>query len=65
MTGKNTKLRYNHYELFDAGNVDDQGGIIDPESTKAKFGLVSQVQTIFAFIRLSHLVSLLCHGTDC
>ena len=40
MTGKNTKLRYNHYELFDAGNVDDQGGIIDPESTKAKFGLV-------------------------
>ena len=29
------KLRYKHVELFDAGNLDDQNNIIDPDSPRA------------------------------
>ncbi|KAH9866569.1 hypothetical protein J1614_008259 [Plenodomus biglobosus] len=31
------KLRYQYYELFDAGNIDDDGNIIDPASPKAQY----------------------------
>ncbi|KAF2846422.1 alpha-ketoglutarate-dependent 2,4-dichlorophenoxyacetate dioxygenase [Plenodomus tracheiphilus IPT5] len=31
------KLRYQYYELFDAGNVDDDSNIIDPNSPKAQY----------------------------
>ncbi|KAJ4363371.1 hypothetical protein N0V83_009664 [Neocucurbitaria cava] len=30
------KMRYEYYELFDAGNVDDDGNVIDPNSPKAQ-----------------------------
>ena len=29
------KLRYEFYELFDAGNVDAEGNVLDPESPRA------------------------------
>ncbi|EXJ62758.1 alpha-ketoglutarate-dependent 2,4-dichlorophenoxyacetate dioxygenase [Cladophialophora yegresii CBS 114405] len=32
------KPRYGHYELFDAGNIDDQGGVLDPNSPRAHYG---------------------------
>ena len=35
------KPRYGHYELFDAGNIDDQGGVLDPNSPRAHYGKVS------------------------
>jgi alpha-ketoglutarate-dependent 2,4-dichlorophenoxyacetate dioxygenase len=31
------KLRYTHYELFDAGNIDETGSAIDPESPRAHY----------------------------
>lgn len=31
------KLRYDHYELFDAGNVDEDGGPIAPDSPRAHY----------------------------
>ncbi|EAT83517.2 hypothetical protein SNOG_09325 [Parastagonospora nodorum SN15] len=31
------KLRYTHYELFDAGNVDEEGNAIDPDSPRAHY----------------------------
>ncbi|KAF2823896.1 taurine catabolism dioxygenase [Ophiobolus disseminans] len=31
------KLRYTHYELFDAGNVDEEGNPIDPDSPRAHY----------------------------
>ncbi|OCL11759.1 alpha-ketoglutarate-dependent 2,4-dichlorophenoxyacetate dioxygenase [Glonium stellatum] len=31
------KLRYQHVELFDAGNVDEDGNILDPESPRAHY----------------------------
>ncbi|KAF2731330.1 alpha-ketoglutarate-dependent 2,4-dichlorophenoxyacetate dioxygenase [Polyplosphaeria fusca] len=31
------KMRYEYYELFDAGNVDEDGKVIDPESPKAQY----------------------------
>jgi len=41
--GKNgtNKLRYNHLELFDAGNIAVDGGLIDPTSARAHYNLVS------------------------
>ncbi|OQU99683.1 hypothetical protein CLAIMM_05283 [Cladophialophora immunda] len=30
--------RYRYYELFDAGNIDDQGGVLDPNSPRAHYG---------------------------
>lgn len=30
-------MRYSHYELFDAGNVDDEGNPIDPNSPRAHY----------------------------
>ncbi|KAF2465679.1 alpha-ketoglutarate-dependent 2,4-dichlorophenoxyacetate dioxygenase [Lindgomyces ingoldianus] len=36
MTG-GRKMRYQHYELFDAGNVDENGNVIDPSSPKAQY----------------------------
>jgi alpha-ketoglutarate-dependent 2,4-dichlorophenoxyacetate dioxygenase len=39
MTG-GRKPRYEFYELFDAGNIDEQGGILDPESPRAHYGKV-------------------------
>jgi hypothetical protein len=35
--------RFGHYELFDAGNVDDQGNVIDPDSPRAHYGKVRLV----------------------
>ena len=35
------KSRYEFYELFDAGNIDENGGVLDPNSPKAQFGKVS------------------------
>jgi hypothetical protein len=34
------KPRYQFYELFDAGNIDDQGGVLDPNSPRAHYGKV-------------------------
>ncbi|KAH7386933.1 hypothetical protein DE146DRAFT_680775 [Phaeosphaeria sp. MPI-PUGE-AT-0046c] len=31
------KLRYTHYELFDAGNVDEEGNAIDPDSPRTHY----------------------------
>ncbi|KAF2187324.1 alpha-ketoglutarate-dependent 2,4-dichlorophenoxyacetate dioxygenase [Zopfia rhizophila CBS 207.26] len=31
------KMRYHYYELFDAGNVDEYGQVIDPDSPKAQY----------------------------
>ncbi|KAF2875210.1 alpha-ketoglutarate-dependent 2,4-dichlorophenoxyacetate dioxygenase [Massariosphaeria phaeospora] len=31
------KMRYEYYELFDAGNVDEEGQVIDPNSPKAQY----------------------------
>ncbi|KAJ4294087.1 hypothetical protein N0V90_007776 [Kalmusia sp. IMI 367209] len=31
------KMRYEYYELFDAGNVDEDGNVIDPNSPKAQY----------------------------
>lgn len=35
------KMRYEYYELFDAGNVDEDGKVIDPNSPKAQYQKVS------------------------
>ncbi|KAL2393257.1 Alpha-ketoglutarate-dependent 2,4-dichlorophenoxyacetate dioxygenase [Exophiala dermatitidis] len=32
------KPRYGFYELFDAGNIDDEGGVLDPNSPRAHYG---------------------------
>ncbi|KAF2868445.1 hypothetical protein BDV95DRAFT_630640 [Massariosphaeria phaeospora] len=32
------KLRYKHYELFDAGNVDEEGNVLSPDSPRAHAG---------------------------
>jgi alpha-ketoglutarate-dependent 2,4-dichlorophenoxyacetate dioxygenase len=34
------KPRFAYYELFDAGNLDDQGEILDPDSQMAHYGKV-------------------------
>jgi alpha-ketoglutarate-dependent 2,4-dichlorophenoxyacetate dioxygenase len=34
------KPRYTHYELFDTGNVDEDGKVLDPNSPRAHFGKV-------------------------
>jgi alpha-ketoglutarate-dependent 2,4-dichlorophenoxyacetate dioxygenase len=31
------KMRYQHYEVFDAGNVDEEGSVIHPDSAKAQY----------------------------
>ena len=31
------KMRYPYYELFDAGNVDEEGNVIHPDSPKAQY----------------------------
>lgn len=45
------KLRYAYYELFDAGNIDSDGRIVDPDSATAH---ASKVRTI---VSLTSLVS--------
>jgi alpha-ketoglutarate-dependent 2,4-dichlorophenoxyacetate dioxygenase len=45
MTG-GRKPRYEFYELFDAGNIDEQNGILDPESPRAHYGRVSTRSTL-------------------
>lgn len=35
------KLRYQYYELFDAGNVDAENNLLDPESPRAHANRVS------------------------
>lgn len=37
------KLRYEFYELFDAGNVDDQGNIIELDSPRAQYNKVGKI----------------------
>ncbi|KAL1965250.1 hypothetical protein VTN77DRAFT_5852 [Rasamsonia byssochlamydoides] len=32
------KPRYKYYELFDAGNVDEKGNVLDPDSPRAHYG---------------------------
>lgn len=39
------KSRYEHYELFDAGNVDETGTVLDPNGPKAQFGKVNSLHT--------------------
>lgn len=39
------KPRYAYYELFDAGNVDAMGGVLDPNDPRAHYGKVSIVVT--------------------
>ncbi|KAK5195894.1 hypothetical protein LTR92_004835 [Exophiala xenobiotica] len=34
------KPRYAFYELFNAGNIDDQGGVLDPDSPRAHYGKI-------------------------
>jgi alpha-ketoglutarate-dependent 2,4-dichlorophenoxyacetate dioxygenase len=36
------KMRYEYYELFDAGNVDEDGNVIDPNSTKLQYQKVGE-----------------------
>ena len=31
------KMRYDFYELFDAGNIDEEGNVIQPDSPKAQY----------------------------
>lgn len=40
------KMRYQFYELFDAGNVDEEGQVIDPNSPKAQYQKVGR--SVFA-----------------
>jgi hypothetical protein len=37
------KLRYDYYELFDAGNIDDSGNIHEPDSPRAQYNKVSEL----------------------
>ena len=37
------KMRYEYYELFDAGNVDEDGNVIDPNSPKAQYQRVGSL----------------------
>jgi alpha-ketoglutarate-dependent 2,4-dichlorophenoxyacetate dioxygenase len=37
------KMRYEYYELFDAGNVDEDGNVIDPNSPKAQYQKVGEL----------------------
>lgn len=37
------KMRYEYYELFDAGNVDEEGKVIDPNSPKAQYQKVCRL----------------------
>jgi len=32
------KLRYEYLELFDAGNIDENGGVLDPDAPRAHYG---------------------------
>lgn len=42
------KMRYQYYELFDAGNVDEDGNVIDPNSPKAQYQKVcSNLSSVF------------------
>lgn len=41
------KPRYKHYELFDAGNVDENGNVLDPESPRAHYGRVRSTFVLF------------------
>jgi alpha-ketoglutarate-dependent 2,4-dichlorophenoxyacetate dioxygenase len=34
------KLRYQHIELFDAGNIDDNGNVHEPDSARAQYNKV-------------------------
>ena len=43
MTG-DRKLRYQYYELFDAGNIDDDGNVLDPNSPRAHYGKVGYIK---------------------
>lgn len=38
------KPRYEHLELFDAGNIADDGSLLDPESTRAHNNRVSRLR---------------------
>lgn len=40
------KPRYKYYELFDAGNVDDEGNVLDPNSPKALFQRVCLISVL-------------------
>lgn len=39
------KARYEYYELFDAGNVDENGNVLDPNGPKAQFGKVGLLRS--------------------
>ena len=34
------KLRYDYLELFDAGNIDENGGVLDPDAPRSHYGKV-------------------------
>jgi hypothetical protein len=42
MLDSDRKLRYEYYELFDAGNIDDNGNILEPDSPRAQYNKVSE-----------------------
>lgn len=51
------KPRYGFYELFDAGNIDDQGGVLDPDAPRAHYGKVRHCQ--YTFVPISPNLSYL------
>lgn len=46
MTG-GRKPRYQFYELFDAGNIDEKGGVLDPDSPRAHYNKVWHRRTLY------------------
>lgn len=41
LVGLGRKLRYEHVELFDAGNVDDNGNLLTPDHPRSHYNKVS------------------------
>ena len=44
------KMRYKYYELFDAGNVDEDGNVIDPNSPKAQYQKVGDADNFIPHV---------------
>lgn len=46
------KLKFPYYELFDAGNLDNDGEILDPDSPRSHYGKVRPPSCIQSLILL-------------
>lgn len=58
------KMRYQYYELFDAGNVDEDGNVIDPKSPKAQYQKACRSVSIETHYFLTHYIRLTaCRAT--